>query len=131
PVSVGQNAGGFEAPVTSGAQFTFPSINGQTNRSNLFLLDGIINQGTFTSTYAVAPIIDAIEEFKVHSHSDDAEFGQVTGGIINVVTKSGTNNFHGAAWDYVRNDAFDALDTFTHAAQPFRQNEFGGTLGGP
>ena len=51
--------------------------------------------------------------------------------MINVVTKSGTNNLHGAVWDYVRNDAFDALDTFTHTAQPFRQNEFGGTLGGP
>jgi len=64
-------------------------------------LDGIINQGTFSSTSAVAPIIDAIEEFKVHSHNDDAEFGEVTGGIINVVTKSGTNRFHDAAWDRV------------------------------
>jgi hypothetical protein len=131
PISVGQNAGGFEAPITSGADYVFPSINGQTNRSNLFLLDGIVNQGTVSSTYAVAPIIDAIEEFKVNSHDDDAEFGQVTGGIVNVVTKSGTNTFHGAAWDYLRNSAFDALDTFTHASQPFRQNEFGGTLGGP
>src|SRR6185503_20478439 len=101
PVSVGLNAWGYEAPVTSGAQFVFPAINGQTNRSNLFLLDGIINQGTFSSTYAVAPIIDAIEEFKVHSHNDEAEAGQVTGGVINVVTKSGTHNFHGVVWEYL------------------------------
>ena len=74
PVSVSQNAGGFGNVFTGGA-FVFPAINGQTNRSNFFLTDGINNQGSFQSTYTVAPIIDQIAEFKVNSHNDQAEFG--------------------------------------------------------
>ena len=66
------------------------------------------------STYAVAPIIDAIQELKVVSHTDDAEFGGVLGGVVNVVTKSGTNELHGAAWEYVRNTVFDARGFFFH-----------------
>ena len=58
---------------------TFPALNGQTNRSNSFTLDGVYNNGAFTSTYAIAPSIDSLEEFKVQSHSDLAEFGGVTG----------------------------------------------------
>jgi hypothetical protein len=131
PVSVSQNSGGFGATVTSGTQFTFPSINGQTNRSNFFMLDGVNNQGAFTSTYAVPPIIDTIQEFKVQSHNDQAEFGQATGGIINVVSKSGTNDLHGSAWEYVRNDAFDARGAFLPSVAVFRQNQFGAAGGGP
>src|SRR5436190_4711645 len=81
PISVSQNSGGF-GNVASGTQFSFPSINGQTNRSNFFLTDGLNNQGAFSSTYAVPPIIDAIGEFKVNSHNDLAEFGGVLGGVI-------------------------------------------------
>ena len=94
PVSVSQNSGGF-GNVASGTAFSFPAINGQTNRSNFFMTDGLNNQGAFSSTYAVPPIIDSIAEFKVNSHNDQAEFGGVLGGIINVATKSGTNQLHG------------------------------------
>jgi outer membrane receptor protein involved in Fe transport len=130
PVSVSQNAGGsFTAsPVGS---FVFPSINGQTNRSNFWMLDGVNNQESFNSTYAVPPVVDAIQEFKVQSHNDQAEFGGALGGIINVVTKSGTNELHGAAWEYIRNDAFDARNFFQANVTPFRQNQFGATGGGP
>ncbi|MGH9632732.1 MAG: TonB-dependent receptor domain-containing protein, partial [Bryobacteraceae bacterium] len=131
PVSVSQNSGGFGASATTGSQFVFPAINGQTNRSNFFMTDGINNQGAFTSTYAVPPIIDAIQEFKVNSHNDQAEFGGALGGIINVVTKSGTNQLHGTAWWYVRNDAFDARNTFQQAVVPFKQNQFGASAGAP
>jgi hypothetical protein len=132
PVSVSQNTNGaFGSPTTAGAQFIFPAINGQTNRSNFFRTDGINNQGPFLSTYAVPPIIDTIQEFKVNAHNDQAEFGSTLGGIINVVTKSGTNNLHGTAFEYVRNDAFDARNTFFDRVQTFRQNEFGFTVGGP
>ena len=79
------------------------------------MTDGINNQGAFLSTYAVPPIIDTIQEFKVNSHNDQAEFGGALGGIINVVTKSGTNGLHGTAWEYLRNDAFDARNTFQHS----------------
>ena len=131
PVSVSQNAGGgFGVAKTEGSQFVFPAINGQTNRSNYFMLDGIDNQG-MVSTYVVPPIIDAIQEFKVNSHNDQAEFGSSTGGIINVVTKSGTNAPHGTAWEYLRNDAFDARNTFQPNVTPFKQNQFGFSLGGP
>ncbi len=131
PVSVSQNAGGFGAAETAGSAFTFPAINGQTNRSNFFLLDGINDQGALTSTYAVAPIIDSIQEFKVVSHNDEAQYGSVLGGIVNVVTKSGTNSPHGTLFEYVRNDFFDARNTFLPNVTPFKQNQFGGTFGGP
>src|SRR5256885_5950780 len=117
PISVGQNSmggrsGGFAAPIAEGAAFSFPSINGATNRSNYFLTDGMNNFAAFLSTYAVPPIVDAIQEFKVVSHTDSSEFGSVLGGVVNVVTKSGTNKFHGAGWEYIRNSAFDSRGQF-------------------
>src|SRR5579864_8480751 len=135
PISVGQNAmggrtGGFAAPIAEGADFSFPSINGATNRSNYFLTDGMNNFAAFLSTYAVPPIIDAIQEFKVVSHTDSSEFGSVLGGVVNVVTKSGTNRFHGSAWEYIRNNAFDSQDQFAHVFH-LHQNQFGGAIGGP
>jgi hypothetical protein len=139
PISVGQNGmggrtGGFAAPIAEGAAFSFPSINGATNRSNYFLTDGMNNFAAFLSTYAVPPIIDAIQEFKVVSHTDSSEFGSVLGGVVNVVTKSGTNQFHGAAWEYIRNNAFDSRPHFLPVDQKkpgFHQNQFGASLGGP
>jgi hypothetical protein len=83
-------------------------VNGQSNRSNLFLLDGVNNEGSFGGTYAVAPIVDDIQEFKVQTHNDDASFGGVMGGVVNVVTKSGTSHFHGSGWEFLRNKAVDA-----------------------
>jgi len=130
PVSVSQNSGGFGNVFTGGA-FVFPAINGQTNRSNFFLTDGLNNQGSFQSTYTVAPIIDQISEFKVNSHNDQAEFGGVLGGVINVVTKSGTNQLHGSAWEYLRNNDLDARNTFQSAVTPYRQNQYGVSAGGP
>ena len=97
-VNVSQNSatsgGIWSNPIGT---FSYPAVNGQTNRSNLFLLDGVNNEGSFGSTYAVPPIVDDIQEFKVQSHNDDASFGGVLGGVINVVTKTGTAHFHGAA----------------------------------
>ena len=139
PIMVGQaagmqNSGGFGAPVTIGADYSFPAVNGQTNRSNMYLMDGLNNYGTIESTYAVPPIIDAVQEFKVVSHTDSPEFGSVLGGVVNVVTKSGANDFHGAAWDYVRNTVFDARNYFLSADQPkpaYHENQFGASVGGP
>lgn len=132
PVSVAQNSGaGFGSSTTIGSEFTFPSINGQTNRSNYYMLDGINNQGNFLGTYAVPPIIDTVLEFKVQSHNDEAEFGQALGGIINLVSKSGTNQFHANAWEFLRNNVLDARNTFLPDVTPFRQNQFGVAGGGP
>jgi hypothetical protein len=128
PLNVSQSNGFMANPVGS---FTFPSVNGQTNRSNFYFLDGVNNQNDYASAYAVAPVVDDIQEFKVQSHNDEARFGGVLGGIINVVTKSGTNQLHGSAWEFVRNNAFDARDPFFSSVTPFKQNQFGGTVGGP
>jgi hypothetical protein len=111
--------------------FSFPSFHGARNRSNLFLVDGIVNQASITSNYAVPPIIDDIQEFKVDSHNDQVQFGGVTGGVVNVVTKSGTNEFHGTAWEYLRNSVFDARNPFFPAVNALRQNQYGGNFGGP
>jgi len=129
-VSVGQNAAGGVAAHPIG-QFTYPSVNGQRNRSNMFALDGGNNDGQYTGTYNYAPIIDDVQEFKVQTHDDLAEFGQVTGGIVNVVTKGGTNSYHGSLYDYIRNNYFDAGGYFATAESALRQNQFGGTFGGP
>ena len=103
-INVAQNSttggGIWSNPVGT---FSYPSINGQTNRSNLYLLDGLNNQGSFGSTYAVAPIVDAIQEFKVQSHNDDTSYGGALGGIVNVVSKSGTAQYHATLWEFVRN----------------------------
>jgi hypothetical protein len=139
PIMVGQNAGmqnggGFGAAVAIGSDYTFPAINGQTGRSNFFLMDGLFNYGTIESTYAIAPIIDAIQEMKVVSHTDNAEYGGVLGGVVNVVTKSGTNQIHGSAWEYVRNTVFDARGFFLPTTSPkpfYHENQFGGAVGGP
>lgn len=142
PVSTSQgaNVGTDDGSTVTlpGSSTSNPSINGQQNRSTLYLYDGVVNTDFRTTTYTVLPIIDAIDEFKVVSHSDDPQYGSVLGGIVNLISKSGTNNLHGSAWEYVRNNIFDARNSFSDigakgptAAAPFRQNEFGGTFGGP
>jgi outer membrane receptor protein involved in Fe transport len=128
PINVGQNAGGQNAAV---GRVVMPSINGQTGRSNLFLLDGVLDYGGNANSFIVAPIVDSIQEFKIQSHNDLAEFGGVLGGMINVVTRAGTNAFHGSAWEFLRNDAFDARNFFQASVTPFRWNQFGASGGGP
>ena len=129
PVSVAQNSGGAQAaPLGS---FVFPAVSGQSNRSNYFLLDGIDDTDQVFTTYAVAPILDDIQEFKVQSHSDEAQFGGVLGGIVNVVSKSGTNQFHGTAWEFFRNTVLDAKDPLRGVASKLEQNQFGANFGGP
>lgn len=131
PISVAQNAGGGGGwgGLAIGA-FTFPSVNGQRNRSNMFLLDGS-NDLAFLGNYNYAPMIDDIQEFKIQSNNDLAEFGGVTGGIINVVTRAGTNAFHGSAWEFLRNEDLDARNFFVPTRNPLRQNQFGTSVGGP
>lgn len=131
PVSVGQNsAGGGGTMGQPIGLFAYPAINGQRNRSNMFMIDGI-NDYAFIGTYNLPPIVDAIQEFKVQSHNDLAEFGQATGGLINIATKGGTNQLHGAAWEFLRNEVLDARNYFAAKRNPLRQNQFGVSSGGP
>jgi hypothetical protein len=132
PVSVAQNSGGGGGFAGNAiGSFTFPAVNGQRNRSNMFLFDGLVDLGSFIGNYNFEPVIDTIQEFKVQSHNDLAEFGQATGGIVNVVSKPGTNEFHGSAWEYLRNQIFDARNFFIATRNPLRQNQYGVAGGGP
>ena len=122
-----------------GSSFSLPSLQGQITRENVYLLDGVVNTDFTNGVYVIPPIIDSLQEFKVQSHDDKAEFGGVLGGVVNVVTRSGTNQFHGSGWEFVRNNIFDARDSFadqpvngvTPGPSEFRQNQFGATIGGP
>ena len=116
--------------VTTG-QSSIPSVNGQINRSSMYMLDGVNNQATFFSNLALNPIIETIEEFKVQSHNDSVEVGGVMGGVINTATKSGTNALHGNVYNIEQNDAFNARNAFLTSVAPFKGHTFGGTAGGP
>jgi hypothetical protein len=111
------------------------SVQGQQNRSKVYFVDGIINTSVRASGYVVLPDIDSLQEFKVQSHNDKAEYGGVTGGVVNMISKSGTNQFHGSAFEFVRNDYFDARNPQAHRdlkdPLPFKQNQYGGNMGGP
>ena len=131
PANVGQNSTAAKTGVNLVGQFSFPSVGGQTNRSNMFLVDGINDNDQWMSTYTVAPIIDTIQEFKIESHNDQAQFGGALGGIVNVVTKSGTNRLHGDAWEFLRNTAFDARNPLLASVTPYTWNQFGSDIGGP
>lgn len=96
----------------------------------MFVLDDS-NDLAFLGNYNYSPIIDNIQEFKVQSHNDLAEIGGVAGGIINVVSKAGTNMFHGSVWELLRNEQMDARNFFLPTRNPLRQNQFGVTAGGP
>ena len=138
PVSTSQNRtiGCCEGNVgIPGSGFSDASFHGQENRSKLYFFDGIINTNIRGPTYIVIPNIDLIQEFKVVGHDSKSEFGGASGGVVNMVSSSGTNRFHGSAFEYVRNNFFDARDSFADANRtgpaPFRQNQFGATITGP
>ena len=106
-------------------------MNGQLAYSNGFLLDGTENHSNILGIAVVNPNPDALEDFKVTSSNYDAEFGNVSGAMLQATTKSGTNQYHGSAFEYLRNDLFNAADPFSHVDPPIRWNQFGGTIGGP
>jgi len=109
------------------------TVNGGRGRSNNYSVNGGDGNDLFANLPAVQPSPDSIEEFRVITNSFDAEYGRNSGSVVNVVTKSGTNQFHGSAFQFFRNTVLDARPyTFTPSNKPdFQQNQFGGTLGGP
>ncbi|HXH06559.1 MAG TPA: TonB-dependent receptor [Vicinamibacterales bacterium] len=133
PAALGGQAGdatpgGFGA-VTAGF-----NVNGMRNQSNNFLLDGASNNDTFNTGFVLRPPPDAIQEFKILTHSYNAEYGRNAGSVVDVVTKSGTNELHGSLWEFNRDDRFEARNFFAPPDQPkpvLEQHQFGATLGGP
>lgn len=107
------------------------SVNGQRESANGFLLNGTTVQEFAFSGAGMIPNLDSIAEFRIVTNNFDAEYGNYAGGQINVITKSGTNKFHGSAFEFLRNRSFDARNYFATVRDDHKQNEFGGTIGGP
>ncbi|HZD33428.1 MAG TPA: TonB-dependent receptor, partial [Candidatus Angelobacter sp.] len=107
------------------------SVNGQRESANSFVLNGSDVEEAVNGGTAVIPNLDSISEFRILTSNFDAEYGEFSGGQISVVTKSGTNAFHGDIFEFVRNTALDARDYFSPTRGAFDQNQFGGTIGGP
>ena len=110
------------------------SINGQSDTINDWMIDGLDNNERVIGTTGIRPSIEAISEINIQSNTYTAEVGRTAGGVINIITKSGTNNFHGSAYEYFRNDVLDAFPYQFGAHNPkpeLRQNQFGGSIGGP
>ena len=107
------------------------SINGQREFANSFIVNGSDVEEDVNMGAAIIPNLDSIAEFRIITSNFDAEYGEFSGGQINVVTKSGTNEFHGSAFEFLRNTNLDARNYFSPARGAFDQNQFGGTVGGP
>jgi Carboxypeptidase regulatory-like domain/TonB dependent receptor len=134
------------AQLTPGVAFSEPgardeagygfSANGARSLQNNFLLDGIDNNSNLPdllneTNYVVMPSVDALNEFKVQTDSYGAEFGRANGAVVNATIKSGTNQFHGVGYEFLRNEKLDARNFFDVTKPPYRQNQFGFTFGGP
>ncbi|MGB6485104.1 MAG: carboxypeptidase regulatory-like domain-containing protein [Candidatus Acidiferrales bacterium] len=107
------------------------SINGQREFANAFIVNGSDAEEDVNMGAAVVPNLDSIAEFRILTNDFDAEYGEFSGGQINVVTKSGNNEFHGDAFEFLRNTNLDARNYFSPTRGAFDQNQFGGTFGGP
>ena len=109
-------------------------ILGQRGGHNLYLVDGVSVTDEAFNNLVLSPSVDDVQEVNINQTSYDAEFGGKSGGVINVITKSGNNSFHGSVFEFVRNDIFDAKNFFvspTSPKPPFKQNQFGASIGGP
>ena len=125
---------GFALPLVSGSLSAgAQSVNGMREAANGYILNGISVQETGYSGAGAVPILDSIAEFRILTNNFDAEYGNYSGGQIIVVTKSGTNELHGNAFEFLRNTGLDAADLFlmTGKGGAYNQNQFGGTFGGP
>jgi outer membrane receptor protein involved in Fe transport len=111
--------------------YTAFSVNGTRSDQVSYNLDGADNQDILSNTNDPFPFPDATQEFSVQTSQFTAQYGYDAGAIVNVVTKSGTNQWHGDAFEYVRNPIFNARNSFETTRDPYRQNQFGGTIGGP
>jgi hypothetical protein len=127
------------APLTAGVataggtlrQGQAYAVNGMRPEQNVYLLDGAQNMNRMDGGYALRIPVDAIAEFRILTQSAPPEYGGTGGATTSVVTRSGGNQLHGSLYDFLRNDALDARNFFSEKVEPLRQNQFGGTAGGP
>ena len=107
------------------------SVHGHDPTYNQYLFDGVAGKEAAHQTNVFSPSIDSIQEIKIETANYSAEFGSEAGGHVNVVTRAGTNQFHGVLFEFLRNDRLDARDSFADRKSKLRRNTFGGTIGGP
>ena len=122
-------ASGCQGGVVPGEQYA--KINGGGANGVYYLLDGVDYNDTYINTNIPFPNPDAIQEFNIQTTNMSAVYGNATGGVVNVVTKSGTDRVHGSAFEFLRNYAADARNYFATDPDPLKQNQFGGSIGGP
>ena len=124
--------GGSAYSVRGGANF---SVNGSIAAANAYLIDGIYDKQQWLNTLVLVPIVDSIQEYRVMTSNFTAEYGEAAGAVTTVTTKSGSNQFHGGAWEFIRNDVFNANSYFANQSgikrPPYRRNVFGANVGGP
>ena len=129
---VGPTASGF---ADRGTQISFIRINGSPFASNNLVVDGLSSVNAYVPDVNINPNVDSVQEFKVQTNTMSAEYGFTLGGVVNLVTKSGTNAYHGTLYEFFRNNALDANSWANNRAarpkQPLRYNQYGGSIGGP
>ncbi|HMJ62784.1 MAG TPA: carboxypeptidase regulatory-like domain-containing protein, partial [Bryobacteraceae bacterium] len=124
--------GGSPYAMRGGANY---SVNGAVAAGNSYLVDGIYNRNLWLNTLVMVPVVDAIQDYRVMTSNYTAEYGESAGAVTEVASKSGSNDFHGSAWEFLRNDKLNANTFFNNrngiGRPAFRRNEFGATFGGP
>jgi hypothetical protein len=121
-----------ENPSAAGAATpTQAVVNGLPWSGNYYMIDGVHNTEPLNAFISITPPLASIDQFKVETSNPNAEYGSFGGAIINLVSKSGTNAFHGEAFNYFRNDALNARDFWAASKAPYKANQFGGAFGGP
>jgi len=129
-IDVANTSGRFLQDFTTFPTETGTSLNGGRQGSVYFLLDGVYNMDSYELTAAPFPNPDATQEFSVIGNNFDPKYGFTTSGVVSIVTKSGTNRWHGDVFEYLRNGALNATDYFTNQTDQTHRNQFGGSLGG-
>ena len=107
------------------------AVNGQPPESNNYLLDGVSNVDSVNGGFALRTPPDAVTEFRILTSNAPPEYGETSGATTTVITRSGTNQFHGDLYDFLRSNAFDTRNFFAASTEPLHQNQFGATFGGP
>jgi hypothetical protein len=121
-----------ENPAAAGARSAIHhTVNGMPWSGNNYLLDGVVNNEPLNAFINISPPLEAIQEFKVQTNNPTAEFGVFGGAAVNLSIRSGTNEVHGSAFEYLRDDALNSKSFFAPSKAPYKSHQFGGTLGGP
>ncbi len=121
-----------ENPSAAGAITpTQAVVNGLPWSGNYYMVDGVHNTEPLNAFISITPPLDSVDSFKVETSNPNAEYGSFGGAIVNLAIKSGTNDFHGEAFDFLRNDALNARDFFSKSKAPYKSNQFGGLFSGP